>query len=139
MADITWDLDSADAYIQSHTLDNEDWFDADDDRKTALLNVAYETLYARFSSYFSDPNFALDDVPDNASYAFAATLAWAYNDTNKMSLEGVSSMSVSGMSITFKDWDRKSLYDLIPDSIYPMIGLPIPSTSGGNRIVPLVM
>lgn len=132
-----WDVEAADEYIRYHTLDNEDWFDADDDRKIALLNVASETLTTRFRRYLDDPSSGVDEIPDAAIYVFAATLAWAFNDTNKMSLEGVASMSIRGMSVTFKDWDRKGLFDLIPDSIYPIIGLPIPRL--GGRIIPLVM
>lgn len=132
-----WDLEAADEYIRFHTLDNEDWFEANDDRKTALLNVASETLTARFQRYLDDPDSGVDEIPDAAVYIFAATLAWAFNDTNKMSLEGVASASIRGMSITFKDWDIRGLFDLIPDSIYPIIGLPIPRL--GGRIIPLVM
>lgn len=131
-----WDLEAADEYIRYHTLDNEDWFDADEDRKIALLNVASETLTTRFQRYLDDPNSGVDEIPDAAIYVFAATLGWAFNDTNKMSLEGIKSTSIRGMYITFKD-GKNSIFDLIPDSVYQIIGLPIPKL--GGRIIPLVM
>lgn len=131
---LAWDIEAADEYIRYHTLDNEDWFAADEDRKTALLNVASNTLAAKFRTYLNDPDSGIDAIPDEAVYVFAATLAWAYNDTNKMNMQGIASAAIRGMSLTFRD-DPRSLYDLIPESVYDMIGI----KSSGRRVIPLVI
>lgn len=129
-----WNIDAADDYIRYHSLDNEDWFDADDDRKNALLNVSSSTLNARFRRYLENEDFPLTEIPESSVYTFAAVLAWVYNDTNKMAQQGVASMSIRGMAITFKDWAKKDLYAFIPESVYEDIGVPY-----GNRVIPLVM
>src|SRR5690625_4985749 len=129
-----WDIEKADEYIRYNTIDNEDWFEAEDERKIALLNVSSSTLNARFKRYLEDEDFPISEMPDSAVYTFAAVLAWVYNDTNKMAQQGVASASIRGISITFKDWARKDLYDFIPESIFEDIGVPF-----GNRVIPLLM
>jgi len=129
-----WDIKVADGYIRYNSLDNEDWFEADEDRKIALLNVSLSTLTARFRRYLDNDDFPINEMPDETVYTFAAVLAWVYNDTNKMAQQGVASASIRGISITFKDWARKDLYAFIPESIFEDIGVPY-----GNRVIPLVM
>lgn len=120
MAD--WNLDAADEYIRYNTLDNEDWFDADDDRKIALLNVSSRTLDNVFRRHIESDR--INKIPDEAVYIFAATLAYVFNDTNKLAQQGWASMSIRGMSVTFKDWSVRELVDFIPAEVYDLIGVP---------------
>lgn len=117
-----WDIEEADAYIGENTLDNEDWFDAEDDRKTALLNVSSRTLDATFKRQLESGR--IDVIPAEAIYIFAATLAYVYNDTNKLAQQGWASMAIRGMSVTFKDWSQRGLSAFIPDEVYDIIGIP---------------
>ena len=112
---MAWDLEQADEYIRLNTLDNEDWFDADADRKTALLNVAHRTLTAKFTDV---------KIVNEAVYEYAAVLAYVYNDTNKLAQQGQASVSLRGMSVTFKDWTKRDLSDFIPESVYTILGVP---------------
>jgi len=110
-----WNLDEATDYIRLNTLDNEDFIDGEDERKTALLNVASRTLTRKYSGY---------TIPDEAVYLFSAVLAAAYNDTNKLAQQGVASFSVRGIAFSFKDWSKKGLEALIPEEVADMIGAP---------------
>lgn len=110
---MTWDIEAATAYIRLNTLDNEDFIDGDNDRKAALLNVSDRTLKRKFPGLV---------IPDTANYLFAAILAGAFNDTNKMAQQGVASFSVKGISFTFKDWAKKDLDAFIPADAIDMIG-----------------
>lgn len=105
-----------DEYIKLNTLDNEDWFDNDNDRKTALLNVSERTLKRVFKS--------VEEIPDEAIYIYANTLASAFNDTMVQAQRGVASFSIRGISFTFKDWMKTDLKDLIPEEVYTMLGAP---------------
>lgn len=110
-----WDLKEADNYIRYNTLDNEDFLEADKERKNALLNVAARTLARRYNGY---------TIPDEAVFIFSAVLAAAFNDTNKMAQQGIASFSVQGISFTFKDWAKRGLDDLIPDEVADIVGAP---------------
>lgn len=110
-----WDLVVATEYITFNTLDNEDFIDADDTRKTALLNVSLRELTRKFTAY---------TIPNEAVYIFAATLASAFNDVNKMQQQGVAGFSLSGVSFTFKDWAKKGIDSYIPPEVYELIGAP---------------
>ncbi|MGN7387728.1 hypothetical protein [Sporosarcina sp. SAFN-015] len=110
-----WNLTEASEYIRLNTLDNEDFTDADDERKTAILNVAQRTLTRKYSGY---------TIPNEAVYLFAPVLAAAFNDTNKLQQQGVASFSVRGMSFTFKDWAKKDIDALIPAEVADLIGAP---------------
>lgn len=112
---MAWDLDEATDYIKLNTLDNEDFIDGDEERKNALLNVASRTLTRKYIGY---------TIPDEAVYLFSAVLAAAFNDTNRMSQQGIASFSVRGISFTFKDWAKTGLDGLIPDEVADMIGAP---------------
>lgn len=111
----TWNLEEATQYIRLNTLDNEDFIDGEDDRKTALLNVASRELTRKYSGY---------TIPDEAVYLFSAVLAAAFNDTNKMAQQGIASFSVRGIAFTFKDWAKKDLDSFIPAEVADMIGAP---------------
>lgn len=110
-----WDLEEAIEYIRFHAIDNQDFLDADDERQRAVLNVAFRTITRKYCGYI---------IPDEAVYLFGAVLAAIYNDTNKMAQQGVASASIDGMSITFKDWAKKSLIDFIPEEVGDIIGAP---------------
>lgn len=110
-----WNLEEAMQYIRLNTLDNEDYNDADDERKTAILNVALRTLQRKYHGY---------KIPNEAVYLFAPVLAAAYNDTNKLQQQGIASFSVRGMSFTFKDWAKKDIDALIPGEVAELIGAP---------------
>ncbi|CAM3640359.1 hypothetical protein [Mesobacillus zeae] len=107
-----WDLLVATEYIKLNTLDNEDFIDGDDTRKTALLNVASRTLTRKFSGL---------TIPNEAVYLFGAVLASAYNDTNKLQQQGVAGFSIKGISFTFKDWAKKGLDALVPPEVIDII------------------
>src|SRR5690606_22193293 len=108
-----WNLTDATEYVRLNSLDNEDFLDAEDERKTAVLNVAHRTLARKYSGY---------TITDEAVYLFAPILAAAFNDTNKMQQQGIASFSVKGISFTFKDWAKKDLDALIPPEVADMIG-----------------
>ncbi|MCO0597377.1 hypothetical protein NGI46_07840 [Peribacillus butanolivorans] len=107
-----WDLLVATEYITLNTLDNEDFIDGDDTRKTALLNVASRTLNRKFNGL---------TIPNEAVYLFGAVLASAYNDTNKLQQQGVAGFSIKGISFTFKDWAKKGLDALVPTEVVDLI------------------
>ncbi|MDH5159825.1 hypothetical protein [Heyndrickxia oleronia] len=110
---MVWDLTEATEYIRLNTLDNEDFLDADDERKIALLNVSKRTL---------DRKFTGKTIPNEAVYIFAATLGAAFNDTNKLQQQGVAGFSISGISFTFKDWAKRPIEYLIPEEVFDMVG-----------------
>lgn len=106
-------IEAADAYIAEWVIVVEDWFDADEASKTRLLNVASRTLTTRFSKY---------TIPDPAVYETAAAFATAFNDQNKLAIQGVQSFALTGVaSFTFRDGARE-LEDLIPQSALDIIG-----------------
>lgn len=112
---MSWNIEEADEFIKLNTLDNEDWFDSDEDRKIALLNVSKRTLENKFPNY---------EIPIEAVYIFANVLSYNFNDTTKLAQRGIASFSIRGISFTFKDWALKELHEFIPDEIYNMIGAP---------------
>lgn len=109
---MSWELVLATEYVTFNTLDNEDFLDADETRKMALLNVASRTLTRKYSGL---------RIPNEAVYLFANVLASAFNDTNKLQQQGVASFSVKGISFTFKDWAKKGLDALIPEEVIDII------------------
>lgn len=113
----THDVTAATDYIRLNTLDSEDFLGADDDRKTALLNVADRTLRRTF------PDLD-DELPVEAVYLTANRMASAYNDTMVQARRGVSSFGIDGINFTFMDWAQRGLADFIPDEVYDMLGKP---------------
>ncbi|MED2829723.1 hypothetical protein P4257_25610 [Bacillus thuringiensis] len=109
---------AATEHIDAYVISNEDWHDADDDKKVRIMNAAGRTLRKKFKG---------NTIPDNAIYEFSAFLAIVYNDTNKMQQQGIASFSVTGVgSFTFKENNVKnatgqSLSDIIPDSVIELI------------------
>lgn len=109
---------AATEHIDAYVISNEDWHDADDDKKVRIMNAAGRTLRKKFRG---------NTIPDNAIYEFSAFLAIVYNDTNKMQQQGIASFSVTGVgSFTFKENNVKnatgqSLSDIIPDSVIELI------------------
>ena len=110
---MAWDLTEATDFVLRNTLDNEDFLEAEEIRKEALLNVSKRELDRKFSGY---------TVPNTAVYIFANTLASAFNDTNKLQQQGVASFSIKGISFTFKDWAKKDIDALIPTEVYSIVG-----------------
>lgn len=107
-------LIEADAYIEENVIDIEDWTDADEAKKTRLLNVANTTLTRKYSKY---------TVPENAVYDYAAALAVAFNDTNRLNNQGIASFSITGVgSFNFKDTQARNLDAFIPQSTLDLIG-----------------
>lgn len=123
---MTWNIEEATEYITLNTLDNEDFLDADDTRKIALLNVSSRTLVRKFNGH---------SIPNIAVYIFANTLGSAFNDTNKLQQQGIASFSIKGMSFTFKDWAKKDIDALIPDEVYNLIGEENGVNLSGRRTV----
>jgi len=106
-------ITDADAYIAEWVVGNEDWTDADEAKKTRLLNVASRTLSGRYPSY---------TIPDAAVYETSAALAVAFNDTNKLAAQGVQSFSLSGVaSFHFRE-GAKDLAQHIPQTALDLIG-----------------
>ncbi|MEC0037246.1 hypothetical protein P4305_18810 [Bacillus thuringiensis] len=111
-------IEAATEHIDAYVISNEDWHDADNDKKVRLMNAAGRTLTKKFKG---------NTIPDNAIYEFAAYLAIVYNDTNKMQQQGIASFSVTGVgSFTFKENNVKSavgqsLSEMIPDSVVELI------------------
>jgi hypothetical protein len=104
----------ADVYITDNVIDNEDWQTADAEKKQRILNVASSHLARKFSAY---------TVPDNAVYAFGASLAVAYNDTNRLNNHGIAGFSITGVgSFNFKDTQNRSIDVFIPQVAYDLIG-----------------
>jgi hypothetical protein len=102
----------ANAYIAEWVVDNEDWMDADDAKKTRLLNVASRTLSVKYPTYA---------IPDAAVYETAAAFATAFNDTMVQAQRGVQSFSLSGVaSFNFREAAR-DLVDLIPQAALDLI------------------
>ncbi|MEK4697849.1 hypothetical protein MKX31_28375, partial [Bacillus sp. FSL M8-0063] len=111
-------ITAATEHIDAYVISNEDWHDADDDKKVRIMNAAGRTLRKKFKG---------NTIPDNAIYEFSAFLAIVYNDTNKMQQQGIASFNVTGVgSFTFKENNVKnatgqSLSDIIPDSVIELI------------------
>ncbi|MFZ4454331.1 hypothetical protein [Salibacterium aidingense] len=119
----TYDTTAATDYIRMNVLDSEDFLGADDDRKTALLNVADRTLRQTFPDLDDEEDEDADGFPAEAVYQFAAVLGAQYNATMVQMRRGVSSFGVGGeINFTFMDWKQRDLHDFIPASVYAMLG-----------------
>lgn len=104
----------ADAYTLEYVIDNEDWLASDDEKKNRILNVAASQLGRKFSAY---------TIPDKAVYAFAAALAVAFNDTNRLNQQGIAGFSITGVgSFTFKETLNRNLDAFIPTVAIDLIG-----------------
>jgi len=118
---VDWNLEEADEFIKKNTIDNEDWFQAEDDRKEALLNVAKRTIDRRLRNGEEED----EEKFEKAYYIFAATLAAIYNEVMVQSQRGVASFSVRGINYTFKEWAKsQDLSDFIPEEVYDVLELP---------------
>lgn len=111
-----WD---ADDYISQNVIDIDDWTDADAAKKERIVNVALRTLQNAFPTY---------TIPDNAVYEFSAVLAIAFNDTNKMQQQGVTSVTIQGVaSFNFKEAsvsalaNNNDLLRFVPKTAYQII------------------
>lgn len=107
-----WNLTKALDYVKFHAIDNDDYLAAENDAQVKFLNVSTRTLTRKFKGLL---------IPENAVFLFAAVLASAYNDTNKLQQQGVAGFSVKGISYTFKDWAKKGLEALIPEEVTDLI------------------
>jgi hypothetical protein len=104
----------ADAYIAENVIDNEDWNDAGAEKKQRTINVASSTLSRKFPAY---------TIPDNAVFEFAAALAVAFNDTNRLNNQGIAGFSITGVgSFNFKDTQSRQIDTFIPQTAYDLIG-----------------
>lgn len=107
-------LDDANDYIAANCIDIEDWTDADEAKKQRILNVASRTLTSKYPQYM---------IPDAAVYEFANELAIAFNDTNRLQIQGVASFGITGVAnFTFKDWAKSGVEAWIPQSALDLIG-----------------
>lgn len=104
----------ADAYIETNVIDIEDWQGADDAKKQRILNVSEQVLTRRYPDYI---------IPANASFEYAAALAVAFNDTNRMNNQGIAGFSITGVgSFNFKDTLKRDLESFIPKTTLDLIG-----------------
>jgi hypothetical protein len=107
-------ITDANAYITANVIDIEDWQDADDAKKQRILNVAESVLSRKYSQY---------TIPDEAVYEYAAALAVAFNDTNRLNNHGIASFSITGLgSFNFKNTLRRDLDAFIPQTALDLIG-----------------
>jgi hypothetical protein len=112
-------ITDATEYINANVISNEDWVEAEDDKKTRLLNASERTLRDKYET--------AEVIPNEAIYEFAAYLAIVFNDTNKMQQQGIAGFSVTGVgSFTFKENNVTSaigqpLDELIPVSVQRLI------------------
>lgn len=110
------ELEKATKHIRLYVIDNDDWDDSDDDKKRRLLNVAERTIKNWASENIPrliaprllKPLDEIDEtdyeVPDEAIFEMAATLARVFNETNAMQQQGIAGFSVTGVgSFTFKE------------------------------------
>lgn len=105
---------AADAYIDLNVIDIEDWQSGEDAHKQRILNVGESTLKRQYPDYV---------IPDEAVYTYAANLAVAFNDTNKLNNQGIAGFSVTGVaSFNFKDTQKRNLVAFIPDEAKDLIG-----------------
>lgn len=119
-------VEGANDYINAFLVDTEDWIDADEKKKSRLLNRASSTLTRVFSKYI---------IPDKAVYEFVNVLAIAYNDTNRLNKHGISSFSITGVgSFNYKDTLRVEDEDLIPKESIVAIEEENDVKFGGKRI-----
>ncbi|KRT88316.1 MULTISPECIES: hypothetical protein [Bacillus] len=124
-------VEGADEYINSYTIDNEDWNDYAAEKKQRIINVAEDVLIRKFPDY---------KIPDNAVYEFANVLAIAYNDTNRLNKQGIASYSITGVaSFNFKDTLRVDDESLIPKKTLDLIEEENDVKLGGRRIQWTVM
>jgi hypothetical protein len=112
------DIYMADDYINFNVIDVDDWLKADDQRKERVLNVANATIKRKYPNYI---------IPDNAVYEFCAVLATLFNSTNKLQMQGVTGLTIDGVSaLQFNDkktsFFDKDLADFIPKSALHLIG-----------------
>jgi hypothetical protein len=122
---------SADAYIEENVIDIEDWQGADDAKKERIVNVASRVLTQKYPDY---------TVPDNAVYEYAASLATAFNDTNRMNNQGVAGFAVTGVgSFTFKETQKRDLEAFIPKTALDLIGAENGVKLGGKVVKWTVM
>jgi hypothetical protein len=133
----------ATTYIEANLVSSEDWTDADDAKKTRLLNVAVRELtdfcddkiltqggsITNYQGYLvqTTPKITSYTLPNEAVYEYAAALATVFNDTNKMQQQGIAGFSVTGVgSFTFKPNLTSSvlglpLQELIPNTAKKLI------------------
>jgi hypothetical protein len=112
----------ANAYITANVIDIEDWQDANDAKKQRILNVAESVLTRKYSQY---------TIPDEAVYEYAAALAVAFNDTNRLNNHGIASFSITGLgSFNFKETARRDLDAFIPQTAIDLIG----EANGGIKL-----
>ncbi|MCV0024749.1 hypothetical protein [Bacillus sp. XT-2] len=120
-------LEAANEYINRMTIDNEDWNDYEDEKRTRILNVAEDVLKRKYL----DNDYV---IPDDAVYEFANVLATAYNDTNRLNKHGIASFSITGVgSFTYKETLRADDESLIPKKAYDLIGEANGVKLGGRR------
>ncbi|MGM0807513.1 MAG: hypothetical protein ACQET8_22670 [Bacillota bacterium] len=112
------DIYMADDYINLNVIEVDDWVKADDTRKERILNVATSTIQRKYPHY---------TIPENAIYEFCATLASLFNSTNKLQMQGVTGLTIDGVS-AFQFNDKKTSFfdkdiaDYIPKSSLHLIG-----------------
>jgi len=92
---MTLSIENADTYINENCIDVEDWTESDEAKKQRIVNVANRKLTTKYAQY---------TIPDAAVYEYANELAIAFNDTNRLNMQGVSFASLPGVaSFSFRD------------------------------------
>lgn len=116
----------ADQYVNSYVADPEEWRDLAPEDKQRYFNIAERTLVGKFRGYV---------IPVDAVHDFAATIATAFSDTNKLRQQGVSNVAIAGaISVGFKD-GAKELEQLITKHVRSMVADANPDKpSPGGRV-----
>jgi hypothetical protein len=107
-------IENADLYINLNVIDIEDWDDTDANKKQRILNTGARVLSTAYPEY---------EIPDGAVYEYAAILATAFNDTNRLQMQGIEQISIADVG-SFK-FNRviKDLAELIPQAALDLIGI----------------
>lgn len=129
-------LAAANEYVKTYALNIEDWNEADDDTKFRYMNIAEKTLKRKYPNY---------TIPSNAIYEFASTLLLTFNDTNKLSQQGIASFSLQGVvTYTFDGKTRKPLSEMITEEVFELINeepanANLPKVSNKRRFIATVL
>lgn len=126
-----FDEAQGDAYVGGFVADPEEYLSLESASKQRYCNIANRTLTSKYGGYV---------IPVDAVYDFAAVLATAFSDQNKLAQQGVSQFSLSGsVGISFRN-GKQELADLVPRHVAELISDANPDLPKvGGRIKPTVL
>lgn len=107
-------IENADLYLNLNVIDIEDWDDTDANKKQRILNTGVRVLSTTYPEYL---------IPDDAVYEYAAILATAFNDTNRLQMQGIEQFSIADVGSFKFNRAIKDLAELIPQAALDLIGI----------------